>query len=73
MTKWEEPRFGERCLELRVVDDEVCIYANAKGLERLAQLCEHLLKRGDGHVHLGDHEVLTERSLSGVIALFGQD
>ena len=64
------PEFGERCLELRVRDDEVCIDATALGLERLMSICQDLLQKGDGHVHLEDHELLTKRSKPGVIALF---
>jgi hypothetical protein len=47
---------------------EVCVYANPEGLRRLAAICQTLLERGPGHVHLEDHDILTESSAKGVIA-----
>lgn len=65
-----EPDFKAKCLELRMQDQEVCIYASREGLRRLVAICQGLLERGDGHVHLEDLDMLTEESLKGVIALF---
>jgi hypothetical protein len=67
------PVFDGRHIELRFENGEVCIYATRTGLERIAGFCNYLLdhpKRGAGHVHLEDYELLTNASLRGVIAVF---
>ena len=74
--EWREPVFEGRHIELRFENDEVCIYATRVGLERIAAFCNYLLdhpKRGAGHVHLEDYELLTSASLKGVIALFASE
>ena len=71
--KWREPVFEGRQIELRCENDEICIYGTRAGLERIMAFCQYLLdhpKRGAGHVHLEDYELLTSGSLKGVIALF---
>lgn len=71
--KSSRPVFGGRHIELRLENDEVCIYATRVGLERVVAFCNYLLdhpKRGGGHIHLEDYELLTSASLKGVIALF---
>jgi hypothetical protein len=70
--KWRKPVFEGRHIELRLENDEVCIYATRVGLERIVSFCNDLLghpKRGAGHIHLEDYELLTSASLKGVIAL----
>ena len=71
---FRKPTFQGRHIELRFENDEVCIYATRVGLERIVAFCNYLLdhpRRGAGHVHLEDYELLTSASLKGVIALFG--
>jgi hypothetical protein len=69
--KFTEPDFKDRDVELRVVDNEVCIYATETGLKKLMDYCKTLLDKPEkGHIHLADYGVLTETSLSGVIAIF---
>lgn len=69
--KFIEPDFRNRDIELRIVDDEVCIYATEAGLKKLMDCCKRLLDKPEkGHIHLDDYEVLTENSLKGVIAIF---
>lgn len=61
--------FSKGDIELRVEDDVICIYATNEGLELLISLCKSLKRnRTTEHIHLEDYSVLTERSLSGVIA-----
>jgi hypothetical protein len=71
--EFKKPSFEDRQIELRYDNDEICIYATRAGLERIITFCKYLLehpKRGSGHVHLEDYELLTNASLKGVIALF---
>ena len=69
--KLMEPDFKNRDVELRFVDNEVCIYATEAGLKKLIDYCKTLLDKPEkGHIHLDDYEILTENSLKGVIAIF---
>jgi hypothetical protein len=69
--EFQMPNFGERELELRCENGEVCIYATKTGLESLMYFCEKLLKNpGAGHIHLEDYEILTQDSLKGTLAIF---
>jgi len=68
-----KPNFGKQHIELRFENDEICIYATRVGLERIVAFCNYLLdhpRRGAGHVHLEDYEILTKDSLRGTIAVF---
>ena len=65
------PDFGDKQVELRFENREVCIYATETGLRKLIALCQSLLDRPQvGHVHLEDHDILTDASLKGTVALF---
>ena len=69
--EFREPDFTGSDLELRCDGKEVCIYATAKGLRGLVDLCNTLLNRPHvGHVHLEDYEILTKESLRGTIAIW---
>jgi hypothetical protein len=69
--KFEKPSFGNRHIELRFDEGEVCIYATKIGLEKLIYFCKSLLDNPQkGHIHLEDYEILTKESLIGTIALF---
>ena len=72
MTKeFKAPEFRDKHIELRVEDDEVCIYATDVGLKKLMDFCKMLLDNPEkGHLHLEDYEVLTSNSLKGTIAIF---
>jgi len=68
---FRKPLFGDRHIELRFEDGEVCIYATNTGLQKIIAFCNQLLENPKiGHVHLEDYELLTRASLEGVIALF---
>ncbi len=65
------PDFGDKQLELRCENREVCIYATEVGLRKLIALCGTLLDRPQiGHIHLEDHDLLTNGSLKGTVAIF---
>jgi len=72
-----KPDFTDRCLELRLDGEEVCIYANKTGLRKLASLCLELagkVKSGSSeHIHLDDLEIMTKQSKRGVLAVFDDD
>jgi hypothetical protein len=71
--KFKEPNFGNRHIELRFDEEEVCIYATKTGLEKLIYFCKSLLDNPQkAHIHLEDYEVLTKESLRGTIAIFGE-
>ena len=74
MSKFKNPKFGDKCIELRFEHGEVCIYANRAGLKHLAAFCAQLdgkLQTGlSEHIHLEDMQVLTSESLRGTIAVF---
>ncbi|GFE56724.1 hypothetical protein [Geobacter sp. AOG1] len=68
--KFIKPNFAKGEIELRVENDEVCIYATSAGLEKLASFCNELISNPrKGHIHLEDYELLTENSMKGTIAL----
>jgi hypothetical protein len=66
-----KPNFGEKHLELKLVDGEVCLYATEQGLKQIISFCETLIdKPNKGHIHLEDYKILSDESLRGVIAVF---
>jgi hypothetical protein len=66
-----EPDFRERDVELRFEGGVVCIYGTTQGLKKIADLCEWLIKDpNQGHIHIEEHRILTDRSEKGVIAIF---
>lgn len=69
--KFISPDFTERTLELRYENEIVCIYGTKEGLKRLSNLVLELIENPKrGHIHLEDYEILTKKSLTGVIAVF---
>jgi len=71
--RFDPPSFSDGTMEIRVVDDEVCIYATSDGLRVLVSLCEVLLRQPKkGHLHLEDFSVLTSESLRCTLAIFKQ-
>jgi GGDEF domain-containing protein len=67
--KFLPPDFSSGDIELRIIEEEICIYATDAGLEKIISFCEQL--RNDTrceHIHLDDYGVLTKESLRGVIA-----
>jgi len=68
---FKNPEFTEGILELRIEDNEICIYATKAGLRKLSEFCQRLIDEPNtGHIHLEDYQVLTPDSLKGVIAIF---
>jgi len=68
---FKAPDFVNGEIELRLEEDEVCIYASEKGLSKLIEFCTLLInKQSQGHIHLEDYEILTSDSLRGTIAIF---
>jgi hypothetical protein len=68
-----EPDFRERDVELRFEDGIVCIYGTAEGMKKIADLCNWLIEDpNQGHIHLEDHSILTDKSEKGAIAIFGK-
>ncbi len=66
--KFVYPDFSTGDIELCFKNNEVCIYATDKGLEKLISFCDLLRKKKEiEHLHLEDYAVLTETSLTGVI------
>jgi hypothetical protein len=71
MNKFVSPNFENGDLEIRFENDTVCIYGTTVGLERLAEMCYKLIKKGkEDHIHLEDYALLTEKSVPTVIAIF---
>lgn len=69
--EFQKPDFSDKDIELRFVDNEICIYATKTGLKELIKHCQTLIDKHDtGHIHLEDYNVLTKDSLNGVIAVF---
>ena len=65
------PVFDTGVVELRCENDEVCIYGTPEGLTKLGGLIMRLVDNPrEGHVHLEDYEILTDRSLIGAVAIF---
>ena len=74
MPKFVKPDFSEKCLELRCENNEVSIYGTNGGLKRLSDLILELLEKPrQGHIHLEDYELLTDKSLIGAIAIFDNE
>ena len=78
MKKFTEPSFAGKSLELRFENNEVCIYGTKDGLEKLSAICARLAANlkdnASEHIHLQDYEMLTPKSLHGVVAVFrGKD
>ena len=68
---FSQPNFSEGIIEFRVDGDEVAIYATPDGLRWLAQKCLVLVdSRKQGHIHLGDYQVLTKDSKQATLAQF---
>jgi hypothetical protein len=75
MSDFRIPTFDSGCLEFRLMENEICIYATKDGLEWLATKCACLAARtlaagGTEHLHIEDYQVLTQQSLPAVIARF---
>ena len=74
MCNFVRPVFDGKSIELRYINDEVCIYGNQEGLKKLSEFCMRLASIGPDqeteHIHLEDYDVLTSESLRGVIAVF---
>jgi hypothetical protein len=71
--EFRAPDFSSGQIELRHDDGGVSIYGTAEGLRRLVEFCERLIESPKiGHIHLEDHQVLTNASLRAVMAIFGK-
>jgi hypothetical protein len=74
MNKFHAPDFSKGTLEFRHSDGEISVYGTREGLLRLADLCAQLAKRPtpneNDHLHLEDYDLLTQRSLQAVVAVF---
>lgn len=72
---FENPDFRDGSIEFRLTrnnggDQEICIYLTDEGVVRLISLLQELKNRKNSdHIHLEDYEILTKKSLKGVIAL----
>lgn len=66
------PIFTENeSLEFRIEDDEVIIYANKTGLEKLKGLCDSLLASAENkHIHIEDYQFCTKKTKNAVMAVF---
>jgi hypothetical protein len=68
------PDFTNGSLELRTGQDGIAIYGTPDGLLKLAELCRRLAESpansDSDHIHLEDHGLLSESSLSGAVAVF---
>ena len=68
---FEKPVFGERTVEFRYDNGEICIYGTPEGLKKVAELILNLANgKNNTHIHLEDYELLTEKSLAASIAVF---
>ncbi len=66
-----EPDFRKGHLEFRYENGIVCIYGTATGLRRLAHFCMSLVEHpNQGHIHVEDYRILTDRSKKAAIAIF---
>jgi hypothetical protein len=74
MTTFIQPDFSARDLEFRFEEGEVLVYGSQRGLTRLAEIClqiaQQLAGEDNAHVHLEDHDLLTDKSLRAVVAGF---
>ena len=69
--QFEKPDFSKNELELRFENNVICIYGTAKGLKKLSDLCIELIEHSaQGHIHLEEYGILTEKSPKGAIAIF---
>lgn len=74
MSKFIKPDFKEKHLELRCENNEVYIYGTQEGLKKLSELILKLIGNpNQGHVHLEDYQLLTDKSLIGVLAVFSKE
>lgn len=72
--KFIRPEFGERCLEFRCENNEICVYGTRDGLKTLSDLILRLVERSkEDHIHLEDYELLTKESLVGSVAVFDEE
>jgi len=57
-------------IEIKIIQDDVCIYATPIGLMKIIKFCETLLANPKiGHIHMEDYNVLTENSRKTVIVM----
>ena len=71
MSKFIEPDFSKKDLELRFENNEICIYGSKEGLKKLSELIINLIEHPKkGHIHLEDYDFLTDNSLIGAVAVF---
>lgn len=74
MSAFVKPNFKDKSLELRYENNEVCIYGTEEGLRKLSDLVLNLIEKPkQGHIHLEDYEILTDRSLIGAVAIFDKE
>lgn len=74
MSNFIKPDFREKSLELRYENNEVCIYGTEEGLRKLSNLIMNLIEKSyQGHIHLEDYEILTDKSLIGAVAIFDKE
>ncbi len=74
MSIFVKPNFKDKSLELRYENNEICIYGTEEGLRKLGNLILNLIERPkQGHIHLEDYEILTDRSLIGALAIFDKE
>ncbi len=72
--KFKKPIFKDKNLELRYENNEICIYATKEGLKKLSDLILNLIANPkQGHIHLEDYEMLTDKSLIGAVAIFDKE
>lgn len=72
--KFTKPDFSKKDVELRFENNVVCIYGTRKGLEKLAKSCRELIDHpNQGHIHLEDYGILTDKSERGAIAIFEKE
>ncbi len=72
--KFVKPVFKDKSLELRYENNEICIYGTKEGLKKLSDLILNLIANPkQGHIHLEDYEILTDKSLIGAVAIFDKE
>ena len=72
MAQFVKPDFKQGELELRIENNEICIYGTPEGLRQLAKRCLQLVEQpAQQHIHLDTPPgLLTEKSVKGAIAIF---
>lgn len=71
MSQFITPSFNDKFLEFKFENNEVCIYGTKEGLLKLSSLIEELANNPQKkHIHLEDYELLTDKSLQAVVAIF---